>query len=47
MNDDIIAGAVVVVETVTPRGVHTYLAAHGFSQHIDLQIDESDSAVRR
>lgn len=40
MNDDIIPGA--VAETVTPRGVHAYLAAHGWTRTGPYRIDRGD-----
>ena len=40
MNDDIVAGA--VAETVTPRGVHAYLAAHGWTRTGPYRIDRGE-----
>ena len=40
MNDDVVAGA--VAETVTPRGVHAYLAAHGWTRTGPYRIDRGD-----
>ena len=40
MNDDIFAST--VVETVVPRGVHAYLAAHGWTRTGPYRIDRGD-----
>ena len=40
MNDDIIASA--VAETITPRGVHAHLAAHGWTRTGPYRIDRGD-----
>ena len=40
MNDDIVAGA--IAETVTPRGVHAYLATHGWTRTCPYRIDRGD-----
>ena len=40
MNDDMIPSA--VAETVTPRGVHAYLAAHGWTRTGPYRIDRGD-----
>ena len=40
MNDDIFAST--VAETVTPRGVHAYLAAHGWTRTGAYRVDRGD-----
>ena len=40
MNDDILAGT--IAETVTPRGVHAYLVAHGWTRTGAYRVDRGD-----